>query len=84
MYVVLLVVATKGHPEAAVQSHQLKIDTKLNKRDTNIHIIKHLTTATADDNIKIEYYCQTQMDHLMLVIMGGVTMSNHVILMTVS
>ena len=44
---------TKGQPETAVPSHQLKIDTLLNKKDTNIHVIKsHPTCASADDDIK--------------------------------
>ena len=46
---------TKGQPEASVTSHQLKIDTLLNKKDANIHVIKpHPTTAEADDNIKTD------------------------------
>ena len=86
LLLVLPVVLSKGQPEAAVQSHQLKIDTLLNKKDTNIHVIKsHTQSASADDDIKNDAlnYCQTHLDHLMLVIIGCIVISNCVILMTV-
>ena len=45
--------STKSQPEVLPSSHQLKIDTLLNKKDTNIHVIKpHPTTAT--DNTKTD------------------------------
>ena len=37
--------ATKSQPQAT-SSHQLKIDTLLNKKDTNIHVIKPYPTST--------------------------------------
>ena len=40
-------------PTEATSSNQLKIDTLLNKKDTNIHVIKpHPTAAIASDNAK--------------------------------
>ena len=45
--------ATKSQLQATV-SHQLKIDTLLNKKDANIHVVKsHLTDPTAFSDVNI-------------------------------
>ena len=45
------VTSTKSHPEALPSSHQLRIDTLLNKKDTNIHVIKPHPMTTTDNTM---------------------------------
>ena len=44
---------TKNQP-LAMSSHQLKIDTLLNKKDTNIHVVKLQTTSTTSTACKTD------------------------------
>ena len=47
-----------GHPTMdqplAISSHQLKTDTLLNKRDTNIHVVELQTTSTTSTACKTD------------------------------
>lgn len=45
--------ATKNQPQAT-SSHQLRIDTLLNKKDTNIHVIKLQTTSITSTACKTD------------------------------
>ena len=45
--------ATKNQPQT-IPSHQLKIDALLNKKDTNIHVIKLQTTSTTSTACKTD------------------------------